>query len=91
MTSEIKVGDRVMLVFGCCPAAQRHIGWVGEVEAIANVPDKASRCVCEYRTGGMHAAVTIVGRGWIPFSWLRKLPPDAERINNDIAEPCAAA
>lgn len=83
MSSEIKAGDRVMLVFACCADGRRHIGWVGEVEAVANVPDKASRCVCDYSTGGPHAAVTIVGRGWIPFAWLRKLPPDAELIDED--------
>lgn len=67
-----------MLVFACCPGGRRHIGWVGEVEAVANLPDKASKCFCDYSTGGPHAAVTIVGRGWIPSVWLRKLPPDNE-------------
>ena len=86
----IGVGDKVMLVYVGCACNTKLIGTISEVHDI-----QAGRAQCVHcwavSAFGAHAVIDLDGF-WVPvpISWLRKLPPDAERISDDIAEPCTA-
>lgn len=90
MSGEIKVGDRVMLVYAGCACVTQ---WIGDISEVREIRFERAYCTnCLNRTSlGAHAVI-LLGDEWgpIPVTWLLRLPPDAERINNDIAEPCAA-
>lgn len=74
----IGVGDKVMLVWACCPQARRYIGWTGIVEAIEPIVVNCPCCFCTHTSNGAHATVTIVSRGYVPIAWLTKIDPDIE-------------
>lgn len=89
MSEPIKPGDMVMLIWACCALGRSHIGWVGEVEGL--VECKSVRCSCRHVTCGRHAWITIDGgRGVVPLSWLRKMPPQGERQDVQREEEIAA-
>lgn len=76
----IKAGDTVMLVWTCCREDMRHIGWKGEVEKISSFTLGCRDC--GYKSNSANARITIepLGTGWVPISWLIKLPPPGEEV-----------
>lgn len=80
MSEPIKVGDKVMLVYGACADIVQYIGTVFEVRRVRF--DRARCVVCWHTTApGTHVEIELNG-GWgpIPISWVRKMPPDSDRI-----------
>lgn len=70
----LRAGDPVMLVWGCCAEARRHIGWTGKLEAIGN---GSSMCI-ECRSTAIsvpHGVIHVLRLGPVPLSWLVKMPP----------------
>lgn len=87
MSDQIGVGDRVMLVWGCCSGIRREIGWTGTVSGIIEMRGICAHC--HHRIPGPHAAFDeCEANSGIPLAWLRKLPPDSERL--DQREPSEA-
>jgi len=89
MSSEIKAGDRVMLVWGCCAVVRRSIGSQYTVFCIYT-PQRdrilVTDCGCYIAQQQMAVHLPEPGAG-VPLSWLRKMPPDAEHIDEDVATP----
>jgi hypothetical protein len=79
--SDIKVGDLVRVVWGCCERHRQAIGWVGTVEAI-EVP-KNAMYRCGYVLTGICARVTLKKSGLIPISWLIRIDPPAETTEHE--------
>jgi len=77
MSGQIEIGYTVMLIFACCPVGRQHIGWIGAVEDVGEFD--AVRCFCcDYVTRGKHALVDMGTHGYVPLSWLRRMPPEEE-------------
>lgn len=78
----MKVGDMVMVVWGCCAFQRQLIGTVSTIETL--IYAGAAQCrACGYRSAGVLAHLPIVplpGGGNYPFSWLVKTPPPQGRI-----------
>lgn len=91
MSEQIGVGDKVMLVWGCCPGQRQNIGLVSVVRSI--VSDVEGTCPgCD----STFCATTVAvldgldpGSGF-PVSWLKKMPPDGERVETREAEDMTA-
>ena len=88
MSGPIKQGDMVMLVWACCAAGRRYLGWIGSVEDVEDV--EKSGCVCDFCTSGMHAWVGIWGRGVVPLSWLVKIDPPLTSKQQHLIEELMA-
>ena len=75
--SQIKAGDMVRLVWGCCSDCRRHIGWTGTVQEMVVW---SMRCgVCGYEHAGVLAVVLDkYGECALLPEWLIKIPPSAE-------------
>lgn len=88
MSSEIKAGDRVMIVWGCCARAREFIGYVTTSDHVHPVP---LATLCKFCTGESTLPSAFFNespeRGYYPTAWLRKMPPDAEHIDEDVATP----
>lgn len=76
MSEQIGVGDKVMLVWGCCAQHRQRIGHVATVaEIFTNVEGRCQSC-------NKHLDATFARlddqppyRGF-PVSWLKKMPSD---------------
>lgn len=75
--SQIKPGDMVMMVWGCCSITRGDIGWTGPVREIVNVRDYfCVPCCCGFKFEGT-GAVIMADDIIVPFSWLRKIPGES--------------
>ena len=80
MTDPIKVGDLVELRDACCSVIAEARGCYGVVVRVDLIPSLCS--FCGYiTTSNMLAQVPDIssnpsnpGSGWVPVSWLRKVP-----------------
>lgn len=82
MSEQIGVGDKVMLVWACCPVQRQNIGFVSVVRLI--VSDVEGTCPgCDSTFDATTVAVLDgldPGSGF-PVSWLKKMPPDGEQVD----------
>jgi hypothetical protein len=81
------VGDRVMLVWGCCPRVRSHIGLKGTVRFVyptREVIHSACRTKLTTAACDLDAEFPMLR---IPVSWLIKLPPDeVSRTTQELEE-----
>lgn len=79
--SSIQIGDKVMLVWGCCEKVRRHIGLTFVVQRIDSIYGS-----CYHRCGvvGQWSCALVDGQEYVPLQWLIKLPPDekTQRVTN---------
>jgi hypothetical protein len=84
--SDIKPGDVVMLVWGCCARARRDIGWTGVVEGIrATESARCEKCGIS-SPRGPHVVWSRERDYVVPFSWLIKMP--GESVNAEKRQEC---
>lgn len=91
MSDQIKTGDRAMLVYAGCACVTQWIGDISEVRGVIVGRAYCTSCANE-TVFAPHADINLGGAwGPIPVTWLLKLPPDAECVTNNTAEPCETA
>lgn len=86
MNEQIGVGDKVMVVWGCCAEQRRSIGAIAVVRAM--MPTEEGRCeVCGLTITTAYAVLDdqALGCGW-PIGWLKKMPPET-MASNGVATP----
>ena len=77
----------VMLVWGCCPESRRCIGAVGTVDGFG----RPGNWYCEDCNRDVHDdAMAHSDFGFAPVSWLKKMPPDGERVEEREESEVAA-
>lgn len=77
MNEQVGVGDKVMLVWGCCAQHRAHIGLVATVAAIFTSVE--GRCASCNRLDSSSAFAHLEGMPpycGFPLSWLKKMPTD---------------
>jgi hypothetical protein len=71
--SQIKVGDLVIVIAGCCSTTQQHIG---HIDTVRRMHSRPARCVCGYVAQPVLAVITDpMGECGVPLSWLKRIPP----------------
>jgi len=88
MGGSVKPGDMVMLVWACCPEGRKHLGWVGELEAITQSHTICGDC--RHKANCLHGQITVQNRGVVPLSWLRKVEPPSEEQSIDECDEVTA-
>lgn len=75
----MKAGDEVMLVWACCPHGRKNIGWVGPLQEVAIAVDGRMYC-CDFvvSDGTPIGGITVQVFGYVPLSWLKKMPAPGE-------------
>ena len=81
--SAIKVGDPVLLVFGCCGPIIRNMGYPGTVTAVED-GDLSCKACKVFVVGGAGARAYVdfgdgIGR-MFPKKWLMKAKPPRKRV-----------
>lgn len=70
--SEIKKGDLVIHVGGCCG----ELPSLGQIAEVMWISYRHTKCeFCAYETKGLHAGSRRRAAG-VPLPWLRKIDPD---------------
>ncbi len=93
MSEQIKVGDLVVVVRVNHRCSEYLLGRIGVVNDIpvTHIGIECNKC-------GMHnlafpnspvAVITLRTRGWVPLSWLKKIPPlsEPETVERKQTEP----
>lgn len=79
----IQPGDKVMVVYSGCACVTSLIGLVSTVRCVVVQPLMCRHCwniLSEQAT----AEISIEGNwGFLPVTWLRKMPPDGSGVDVD--------
>jgi len=83
MSEQINPGDKVMLVWACCPEGREEIGNIYVVQDVRRVSNFFCQ-LCDTDFDGV--AATVDDEGMIPIIYLKKMPPDGEQIETSEVE-----
>lgn len=90
MSEQIGVGDKVMLVWGCCAQHRSHIGLVATVALIfTNIEGRCASCNRIASSTLAHLEGMPAYHGF-PLAWLKKMPPDGERVDERETQEISA-
>lgn len=80
MSDRIGVGDKVMVVWGCCAEQRKHIGVIASVRQLfPNKTGVCHRCGLEVTTTYAALHDQEYWCGW-PVPWLKKMPPAGDIV-----------
>lgn len=89
MSKGLKNGDMIRVVWGCCAAQRRAIGWVGTVTAVLPAPIAGQCDYCGYSTSNsaLIEFVTAARKGVRcgPAAWFVKIDPKEEEREREAA------
>lgn len=81
MSEQIGVGDKVMLVWGCCAIRRQQIGRVDIVKGFLQASGFCKSCGQEINRVTFARFSDQRPYDGFPLAWLKKIPPEGEQVD----------